>query len=92
MTQADHSLGIAQRLIQLRLGLYGEHGGPLLAMMIGVSFREWLGYEQGRSVPQGVLRRVAEVTDSDLDWLRTGQGAPNWLDRTRLDFTLDGPP
>ena len=78
---------VAQRLVELRLAHFGEHGGPLLAMLVRVSHREWYGYETGRPVPSGVLRRVAELTDTDIDWLRTGQGSRAER-RERLDLGL----
>ena len=54
-------LQVAQRLVELRLAHYGEHGGPLLAMLVGVPHREWYGYEAGRPVPLSLLRKQAPV-------------------------------
>ena len=54
-------LQVARRLVELRLDHFGEHGGPLLAMLVGVPHREWYGYEAGRPVPLSLLRRVAEL-------------------------------
>jgi hypothetical protein len=67
-------LQVARRLVELRLAHFGEHGGPLLAMLVGVSHREWYGYETGGPVPLSVLRKLAGLTDTDLEWLRSGHG------------------
>jgi hypothetical protein len=78
---------VAQRLVELRRDHFGEHGSTLLAILVGVSQREWSGYETGQPVPMGVLRRVAELTDTDFEWLRTGQGSRGEK-RERLDLGL----
>jgi predicted transcriptional regulator len=78
---------LARRLVELRLAHFGEHGGPLLAMLVGVPHREWYGYEAGKSVPLSVLRKLAEITDTDLEWLRTGHG-PRGEKPERLDLGL----
>ena len=78
---------VAYRLATLRRDQFGEHGGPLLAMMVGVSHREWYGYETGKPIPKSVLKKLAELTDTPLEWLLTGQGGrPE--DRDRLDLRL----
>lgn len=70
--------GLARRLAAVRRAHYGEHGGPLLAMMLRVPFRDWFGYEAGHTrVPDAVLRRVADLTSTCPDWLRTGEGDPD---------------
>ena len=78
---------VAQRLVKLRRDHFGKHGGPLLAILVGVSQREWFGYETGKPIPMGVLRRVAEITDTHLEWLRTGNGS-RAEERERLDLGL----
>jgi hypothetical protein len=78
---------VARRLVELRRDHFGEHGGPLLAILVGVSQREWFGYETGRPVPRGVLGKVAEITDTHLEWLRTGRGSKA-EERERLDLGL----
>jgi hypothetical protein len=78
---------VAQRLVELRRDHFGEYGSTLLAILVGVSQREWSGYEMGQPVPMGVLRRVAEITDTHLEWLRTGNGS-RAEERERLDLGL----
>src|SRR5262249_34092128 len=38
---------LAQRVREIREDLYGEHGGPLLAAALQVTFRTWYLYERG---------------------------------------------
>jgi hypothetical protein len=83
--QADRQ--VARRLVELRRDHFGEHGGPLLAILVGVTQREWFGYETGSPVPRGVLRKVAEITDTHLEWLHTGRGLRAEA-RERLDLGL----
>jgi hypothetical protein len=84
----DHATSqVAQRLVELRRDHFGEHGSTLLAILVGVSQREWSGYETGQPVPMGVLRRVAEITNTNLEWLSTGKGL-RAEERERLDLGL----
>jgi len=86
-TNTQAALQVARRLVELRRDHFGEHGGTLLAILVGVSQREWTGYETGQPVPTGVLSRVAEITDTHLEWLRTGRGL-RAEERERLDLGL----
>lgn len=65
---------LADRVRQVRLELYGEHGGPLLAGALSLPFRTWHNYEQGVTIPAPVMLRFIEQTDADPRWLLTGQG------------------
>jgi hypothetical protein len=86
-TNDQATLQVARRLVELRRDHFGEHGSTLLAILVGVSQREWSGYETSQPVPMGVLRRVAEITDTHLEWLRTGRGS-RAEERERLDLGL----
>jgi hypothetical protein len=66
--------GLACRVREVREDLYGEHGGPLLAEVVGVSFRTWLNYEAGCTIPAQVILRFIEKTRAHPHWLLTGQG------------------
>lgn len=66
--------GLSRRIREIRLELYGEHGGPLLAEAMGMPFRTWMSYEQGAGMPAQSLLRFIEVTRTDPHWLLTGQG------------------
>ena len=42
---------LAGRLRELRLELYGVHGGPVLAEALGLPARTWAHYESGVTIP-----------------------------------------
>ena len=65
---------LARRLRAIRRDHFGEHGGPLLAELLGIPFRTWAGFEAGRAIPAGVILRLSELTDVDTRWLLTGGG------------------
>jgi hypothetical protein len=65
---------LAQRVREIREDLYGEHGGPLLAAALQVTFRTWYLYEQGHTIPAHLILRFIEITDADPHWLLTGKG------------------
>jgi hypothetical protein len=80
--------GIALRVRQIRQELYGEHGGPLLAEKVRVSFATWHAYEAGRSMPAEVILRFITVTGADPHWLLTGEG-PKYASRDAGASTAD---
>jgi hypothetical protein len=65
---------LAHRLRAVRLDLYGEHGGPLLAEALGIPVRTWVGYESGAPIPGQVLLRFIAVAGVEPQWLLTGEG------------------
>jgi hypothetical protein len=68
------SEALALRLRELRLRMYGEHGGPLLAKALEIPARTWAHYESGITIPGLVLLRFIEVTGVQPHWLLTGEG------------------
>ena len=74
----DHWLSIrtdlAVRLREIRVDLYGEHGGPMLACALDLPFRLWCDYERGRSMPADVMLRFLAHTQVEPHWLLTGRG------------------
>jgi hypothetical protein len=68
-------LDLACRVRIIREELFGENGGPLLAQEVGVSFRAWMNYEDGCTIPAQVILRFIEVTDANPHWLLTGEGS-----------------
>lgn len=66
---------LATRLREIRLELYGEHGGPILARELEVPYRSWVRYEAGASMPAQVMLRFLELTETSTHWLLTGDGA-----------------
>ncbi len=65
---------LAMRVRTIRLELYGEHGGPLLAAALNVPFRTWYNYEGGCTIPAESILRFIEVTQVSPGWLLTGEG------------------
>ncbi len=65
---------LARRIREVRLELYGENGGPLLAESLKVPFRTWMNYENGCTIPATSILRFIEVTNTNPHWLLTGSG------------------
>src|SRR5262245_40244564 len=65
---------LTERVREIRQELYGEHGGPLLAQTLRISYRTWHGYESGRTIPAQSILRLIEVTGVHPRWLLTGEG------------------
>jgi hypothetical protein len=65
---------LADRLREVRLDMYGEHGGPTLAEALGLPYRTWMNYEEGVNIPGMVLLRFMEVVGVEAHWLLTGEG------------------
>jgi hypothetical protein len=74
--QARARMLLGQRLRQVRIELYGEHGGPKLAALLRVPPRSWYNYEVGVTVPADVLLRFLLITSVNPSWLVDGQGEP----------------
>lgn len=64
----------ATRLRDVRVELYGEHGGPALARALGLPARTWYNYETGVTIPAEILLEFAELTGVQLRWLLSGEG------------------
>jgi hypothetical protein len=65
---------LALRIREIRLELYGEHGGPLMAEALQIPFRTWLNYEGGCTIPAHSILRFIELTRANPHWLLTGHG------------------
>jgi hypothetical protein len=74
--------GVARRVRELRVDLFGHHGAPLLARTLRVSHRAWMDYEAGSMIPAQVLLRFIEATSANPHWLLTGEG-DKLLDQSR---------
>jgi hypothetical protein len=71
---------LSMRIREIRISLYGENGGPLLAQALGIPFRTLHNYENGSTIPAHAILRFIELTGADPRWLLTGQGE-RFLDR-----------
>lgn len=67
--------GIAVRFREIRVALYGENGGPLLAEALGIHFRTLHNYESGCTIPAHAILRFIELTRVHPHWLLTGTGS-----------------
>lgn len=65
---------LGKRLRQIRVELYGEHGGTKVAELLGIPSRSWYNYEVGVTVPAEILLRFIELTAVNPLWLLHGQG------------------
>ena len=48
---------VAVRFREIRIALYGENGGPLLAESLGIPFRTLHNYESGCTIPAHSILR-----------------------------------
>lgn len=89
------SAAIAQRVQEVREDLYGQHGGPLLAEKLGMSWRRWYGYESGqRAIPAAVILKFIRITGACAEWLLSGTGprySPCFEGRDRDRFRVPHP-
>jgi steroid delta-isomerase-like uncharacterized protein len=65
---------IAARLREVRLEVFGEHGGPEVARRLNLPARAWYNYETGVTVPADVLHDFADLSGAEPRWLITGEG------------------
>jgi hypothetical protein len=65
---------LADRLHAVRLAIYGVHGGPELARLLGLPCRTWFNYEQGIKIPGEILLAFVVATGADPCWLLHGEG------------------
>jgi hypothetical protein len=79
-------MGLADRVREIRIALYGINGGPLLAEALKIPFRTLHNYESGCTIPAQTILRLIEVTGAHPHWLLTGRGE-RFLNR---DDSLDG--
>jgi hypothetical protein len=67
--------GLGERLRQVRIELYGEHGAPELARLLGLPHRTWFNHENGVTIPGEVLLDLLVLTRVEPQWLLRGVGA-----------------
>jgi hypothetical protein len=65
---------LAKRLKQIRMELFGDHGGPELGRLLNIPARTWYNYEMGVTVPAEVILRFIDATAVEPKWLLTGLG------------------
>jgi hypothetical protein len=70
----DLKSDLAVRVREVRIALYGENGGPLLAQALGIPFRTLHNYESGCTIPAHSILRFIKLTGVHPHWLLTGNG------------------
>jgi hypothetical protein len=65
---------LSERLHQVRIEMFGAHGAPELARLLGVPTRTWISYEKGVTMPSEVVLLFLELTRCCPRWLLTGLG------------------
>ncbi|WP_435007759.1 ester cyclase [Tundrisphaera lichenicola] len=76
---------LADRLRDLRRDLFGDHGGPRMARLLGLPARTWYNYETGVTVPAEVLLDLIDQTGVRPAWLLKGE-EPCFEGRKRPEF------
>jgi hypothetical protein len=72
MTWNDES--VADRIRQVRMEQFGEHGILALSEAMKIPARTWENVEGGVQVPYPILLQFLEVTGADPHWILTGEG------------------
>ena len=52
---------LAERLKEIRVEMFGEHGGPEIARRLKIPARTWYNYEMGVTVPAEVILRFIDA-------------------------------
>jgi hypothetical protein len=65
---------LSGRLRDIRVEMFGEHGGPEIARILDLPARTWYNYETGVTVPAEILLAFIENTGANPVWLLTGEG------------------
>jgi hypothetical protein len=73
MSSRESRPKLAERIRAVRLDLYGESGGPLLAKQMKVPFRVWMRYDAGEMMPAEILLRFITLTNVNPQWLLKGR-------------------
>lgn len=63
---------LSERIIELRIDLFGEHGKPEMARRLGIPVRSWYNYEEGVTIPGELLLKLIELTSVEPMWLLHG--------------------
>ena len=71
--QEDNS-DLSERIRLVRIDLFGEHGGRLLAGLLRVPQRDLTRMEAGGPIPGLLILRLIEVTGVNPNWLLSGEG------------------
>jgi hypothetical protein len=65
---------LAERIRAIRMELFGESGGPMLASLLRIPYRRVVLMEGGGPITAPVILRFIEVTGVNPHWLLSGEG------------------
>jgi hypothetical protein len=65
---------LSTRVRAVRMQLFGECGGPMLAELLGIPQRRLARIEAGEPIPAEILLRFIAVTGANPRWLLSGEG------------------
>jgi hypothetical protein len=65
---------LSERVRAVRLQLFGECGGPMLAQRLGIPHRRLARIEAGGPIPAELILRLIDVTGANPRWLLSGEG------------------
>ncbi len=65
---------ISARLREIRMDLYGDHGGQFMADAMGVPLRTWMNYESGVVAPAVLVLQLVVLAGVNPRWLLSGEG------------------
>jgi SOS-response transcriptional repressor LexA/DNA-binding XRE family transcriptional regulator len=71
MSQTEKN--IIKRIEEIRIGFAGQRGKNKFARLLGISPSTYSYYEKDRVPPVGILVKIAQIANVDLNWLLTGQ-------------------
>jgi SOS-response transcriptional repressor LexA/DNA-binding XRE family transcriptional regulator len=66
---------IIKRITEVRIGFAGERGRNKFAKQLGISPSTYSYYEKDRVPPVGILVKIAQIANVDLNWLLTGKAS-----------------
>jgi hypothetical protein len=54
--------------------IFGEHGGPMLAELLGITQRRLARIEAGGPIPAEIVLKLIVLTGVNPSWLLSGEG------------------
>ena len=65
---------LAARVREVRLDKFGDEGVTNLSRALKIPARTWEHFENGVTIPAGILLQFIEITGVEPHWLLTGNG------------------
>jgi hypothetical protein len=65
---------LSERVQAVRVQLFGESGGPVLAELLGIPQRRLARIEAGGPIPGEIILKLIDVTGVNPRWLLSGEG------------------